>query len=291
MATVSSVGLVTGVGGGATNVWATWDGCTSHGPVAPAYGPLATGCVCNSTASDSAYAAVTVTPSISSISPSRGLIGATTSVTISGKGFGTSPTVNAGSGITVTINGSPTNTQINSSFAVASSAPSGNHSVTVTAGGQTSGRVNFYVQVPSTFNALSVTSTNLGCATGTAGTGAQVQYQALDQASPGTAINVSGMTPQEHFTVNGTEAFAGFRAFATPPNTDGAGKFLDIPVGTCFGPPVPSFNACVDVIQTFNIVAGTATFPISTTTTRRDCVQGIRVQVSPGSTFTIGIVN
>lgn len=154
---------------------------------------------------------------------------------------------------------------------------------------QGGGGITVNVQQPTTFEALSVTSANLGCDAGTAGTGAQVRYQTLDQAS--RVINFSGMTPQEHFTVNGTQAFPGFRPFATPQNTDASGQLLDIPVGTCYGPPVPSFNACVDVIQTFNIVVGSRTFPISTITTRRDCLNGIRVQVSPGSSYTIGTVN
>ena len=59
----------------------------------------------------------------------------------------------AGTGITVTVR-STSATQITADFAVASNAPSGNHSVTVTAGGQTSNNsVNFFVQVPTTLSA------------------------------------------------------------------------------------------------------------------------------------------
>jgi IPT/TIG domain len=88
---------------------------------------------------------------ITGISPSRGLIGATTIVTINGSGFGSSPTVNAGSGITFSYS-SRSATQIIVNFVVASTAPSGNHSVTVTnnsvSPARTSSSVNFYVQVP-----------------------------------------------------------------------------------------------------------------------------------------------
>ena len=88
---------------------------------------------------------------ITGISPSRGLIGATTIVTINGFGFGTSPTVNAGSNITFSYS-SRSATQIIVNFVVASNAPSGNHSVTVTnnsvSPARTSSSVNFYVQVP-----------------------------------------------------------------------------------------------------------------------------------------------
>jgi len=92
-------------------------------------------------------------PTVTSITPSRGLIGSTTAVTINGSVFGTNPTVQAGSGITVNIN-SASNTQISANFVVASNAPTGNHNVTVTAGGQTSNSVNFFVQVPTSLARL-----------------------------------------------------------------------------------------------------------------------------------------
>src|SRR2546423_7553572 len=103
----------------------------------------------------------------------------------------------------------------------------------------------------------------------------------------------AGYTPQEHFTVNGNSAFAGFRSFATPPTTDSNGRFLDIPVGTCFD-PAPSANVCVDVVQTFNIAVDSVTYSIGTVTTRRDCVQGIRVIVANGGgaqSASLGTVN
>jgi len=99
-----------------------------------------------------------VRPKITSLSPTRGLIGRAIDVTINGRGFGTNPTVNvAGTGITVTIT-SKTNTQINTSFAIASNAGAGNHGVTVTSRGQTSNTVNFFVQVPSRLARTSISN-------------------------------------------------------------------------------------------------------------------------------------
>ena len=63
--------------------------------------------------------------------------------------------MNAGTGITVTY-GSKSDTSITANFVVATNATAGNHSVTVTAGGQTSAAKTFYVQVPSK---LSISST------------------------------------------------------------------------------------------------------------------------------------
>ena len=94
-------------------------------------------------------ARLAVQPTVTSISPPRGLIGNSISVTIDGAGFNASSlSVSAGSDITVTVN-SHTDTQIQASFAIAPTASGGNHGVTVSAGGQTSPAAN-YVQVPHT---------------------------------------------------------------------------------------------------------------------------------------------
>ncbi len=93
-------------------------------------------------------ATVFVTPSVTGISPARGLIGATTSVTLQGNGFAAGATVNAGTGISVTIN-SISATQIQASFNVSTSTQAGDHSVTVTVNGQTSNSVNFFGEGPS----------------------------------------------------------------------------------------------------------------------------------------------
>ena len=235
----------------------------------------------------------TVTPTIS---PGKGLIGTTVRVTVNGSGFGSNPTVNVGgTGITLTYS-SKSDTQIVVDFKMdTASSTAGNHAVSVTGPGGTSSSVNFFVQVPTNFSAISVAPQVAFCDLGSTGYWAVAQYQVVDQS--GVAIQVSGLTPQEHFTVNGTAAFAGFRPFADPPTTGGAGTFDDKPVGTCISPPPPP-NRCADVVQTFNIVvptgSGTIAYPISTVTTRRDCQQGIRVQVTPptpASTFTLGTVN
>jgi len=287
IASIQGAGQVKGVSGGTATIDASYNGITWR----------FNGSVCIGTqVPGDGNGPGNVKPKITGISPAGGIVGGSTSVTISGTGFGAnrgSSTVNPGSGITPDYNNiSWSDTQIGVTFQVASNATSGSHNVTVTtAVGTSNNDKTFYVQVPTLFSGLSVTQTDLGCAPNTAGIGAKVQYQVLDQATQGNGVLVAGMTPQEHFTVNGTPAYDGFKPFATPQNTDGQGKFTDIPVGTCFGPPVPQTNICVDAVQTFNIVVGTSTFSINTTTTRRDCVQGIRVQISPGSTYTIGTVN
>lgn len=146
VATVA-VGLVTGAGGGTSTITANVSG--AYWIWDPNWW-----CYILFYVPTSGNATANVKPNITGISPPRGLIGATTSVTISGSGFGANPTVNAGSGITVTRN-SFSDTQIQASFAVASNAPSGNHSVTVSTTQGTSNSVNFYVQVPNHLQVVS----------------------------------------------------------------------------------------------------------------------------------------
>jgi IPT/TIG domain-containing protein len=90
----------------------------------------------------------TVTPQITSISPSNGLFGAGVNVTISGQGFnGTNLTVSAGSGIITSVQSS-SSTQIQVFFAISSSTSGGNRNVSVTASGQTSNTVVFTLPTP-----------------------------------------------------------------------------------------------------------------------------------------------
>jgi hypothetical protein len=297
-ATVSSSGQVSAVGAGETTIQASWTDyrydlrfvpCSDFGPGAPNCND------CNQPVEvhPSPSATQSVRPRITSISPARGVAAGTTSVTITGRGFRTPVSANAGSGITVSNATVNSTTSITADFAVAANATGGNRAVTVTCRSRTSNNdKTFFVQIPSEFIPVNLATANLGCATGAAGFGAEVSYQVADQSAQ--AITVSGMTPQERFTVNGTLAFPDFRAFATPPTTDANGKFLDTPIGTCAGPPPPSFNFCVDVVQTFNIVVGSTTFSIPTVTTRRDCMQGMRVVVTTGAvsrTSSLGTVN
>jgi len=148
-------------------------------------------------------------------------------------------------------------------------------------------------QVPTYFGALSAEATDGGCATGSGGVFITVHFQVLDQY--GSSMQVSGVTPQEHVTVNGTPAFPGFRSFATPPTTVVDGKFDDDPVGTCY-PPNTSGNPCVTVVQPFQALYSGTAYPISTTTSRRDCNLGVQDAISGNpqtynKTFTQGTVN
>jgi len=132
------------------------------------------------------------------------------------------------------------------------------------------------------------------CTLNSAGAGAIPHYQVLDQT--GSSMTVGGMTPQEDVSRDGVDWGRGFLSFATPPQTNPDGTFDDNPVGTCFGPPIPSQNLCVSVVQTFNIVYNNITYPIFTVMTRRDCVKGIRGNISgnpagDNGSFSFGTVN
>jgi hypothetical protein len=98
-----------------------------------------------------------VAPTISGISPAQGLVGTAINVTVSGSGFLSGSTVSAGPNISVTNVNVTSSSQITATFTPTnSSSAGGNQAVTVTSGGQATNSTNFYVQVPTHFQRVSV---------------------------------------------------------------------------------------------------------------------------------------
>lgn len=96
--------------------------------------------------------AMNVTPVIEGFTPGRGPISNSIPVTVDGVGFGSNPSLQvAGSGVTVSVS-SRSDTEIQATFAIGSSATPGNHGVTVTntsvVPNQVSGSQNWFVQIP-----------------------------------------------------------------------------------------------------------------------------------------------
>jgi hypothetical protein len=286
VATVDSSGLATALTGGYTDITCYWDTYSWF------WDDMDESCD-ESEAPYEAGICFNVGPHINSISPTKGGVGQTVSVAIFGAGFsecGSNSISISGSGVSAADVSFISTGVLSANFQIQSDASAGNHSVTVYSGGLPSNSVNFFVQAPSSFVPISLSNANLGCEGTDVGYGGQVLYRVLDQN--GQNMSAAGYTPQEHFTVNGTDRFPGFLSFATPRTTDSDGRFLDTPVGSCFA--APSFNGCADIVQTFNIVVGTVTYTIPTVTTRRDCVQGIRVIVTNGGSSvaaSLGTVN
>ena len=86
------------------------------------------------------------------MSPERALVGQPVDVTINGSGFGTgTPTINAGTGITISNVQLINSGEVRARFTIAMNAPPGNHAVSVTTSfGQSSTVLgNFFVQIPS----------------------------------------------------------------------------------------------------------------------------------------------
>jgi YD repeat-containing protein len=132
------------------------------------------------------------------------------------------------------------------------------------------------------------------CPFNTLGSGFDVHYQVLDQ--DGNALPVGGMTPLESVTSTAGENISK-QPFSTPTSTNPDGTFDDVPLGSCFGPPIPQSNVCISVTQTFNIIfTDGLTYPISTTSSSRQCANGISLTVTgnplgENSSFSIGTVN
>ncbi|HUI55926.1 MAG TPA: protease pro-enzyme activation domain-containing protein [Bryobacteraceae bacterium] len=127
-----------------------------------------------------------LTPTLSSISPSSGAPGANVPVTLIGTNFVSPLTINiSGTGVTpsgVTINSS---TQATATFQIASGATLGGRSVTVKTNNGTSGTVTFTVAQPTpTLTSISPSSASLNSSTSVTLTGTNL-------ATPAT-INISG---------------------------------------------------------------------------------------------------
>jgi YD repeat-containing protein len=150
--------------------------------------------------------------------------------------------------------------------------------------------------VPTYFQATSASPllSSSFCPFNTLGTGFDVHYQVLDQ--DGNPLPVGGMTPLESVTSTAGENISN-QPFSTPVNTNPDGTFDDVPLGSCFGSPIPQTNTCMSVTQTFNIIFTDGfTYPISTTSSSRQCANGISLNVSgnpvgENSSFSIGTVN
>jgi hypothetical protein len=93
-----------------------------------------------------------VAPTITSISPAQGLVGAPIGVTITGTGFASGASVSAGSNISVSSVSVSSSTKITATFtSTNSSSAGGSQAVTVSVAGQPSNKQNFLVQIPTHF--------------------------------------------------------------------------------------------------------------------------------------------
>lgn len=195
-----------------------------------------------------------VAPVITSISPAKGVAGGSTTVTISGTGFGSSPTVSVSGGVTATVN-SASNTQITATITVPGTTPGGNQNLTVTAQAIQSLPVLFMVLTPKSLKVVS--ATNLGC-TGSHNYGIQIDvlYQVLDQS--GQPLQVAGLIPWEQ----GTFLTGGNVDQQLGAATDASGTFHDTPLGVCSAIPIPGLP--LTNTQNISMHINTSVFPVRT---------------------------
>jgi hypothetical protein len=224
---------------------------------------------------------IVVKPKINSITPARGLIGTAVPVTISGQGFGITPTVNAGTGISANVNIAQSSFyQVVATFTIAATAPTGDNAVTVTVGGQTSNSVNFYVQVPTSLSVLGSsvlptgTTPDYGCQPGAdGGIKISVRYQVLDQG--GQPIRSNQMEPQEkllNYVLNGgssSNPFPNWRDVGPSPAvtgtsqyTDANGQFLDAPYGACATSGYLPLTVTYDQPMSILVVGGSTNYAV-----------------------------
>jgi hypothetical protein len=227
-------GIVEGMSAGMSQIVAEWPlvrtiqdgGTTCMQYMEPAY----------------AEAPVEVLPRIDGISPERILIGTPVDVTISGTGLGRVTSIDAGTGITVSIT-SVSNAEIRARFNVDVNAPAGNHGVfAITSTGARSNGGNFFVQVPTSLRVLSQSIFSgggllaNGCPTSSPfGFRVRVRYEVLDQSGNRIMITIPLRENLLDPRVDGQSAGGNnLDTFVTASGTtDSDGTFMDEPVGAC----------------------------------------------------------
>ena len=245
VASVSGVGSaadVTGVAVGTATVTGQWevftftmehdlDGpyCVESSDMTQASGPLR------------------VTPKIDNITPGLGPVDSPVGISIVGSGFGNSPTVTVGGGgITASIQ-SASATSISVTLNISAEASGGNHAITVTANGQQSNSMDFYVQIPTKLrrNTEGELRDEGGC-----GAIRTPTYTLLDQNGEGDPINTNGRV---------SEAIVGFSSvpsgISPPPATERTmtnGNFPD-DVGYIISSCPPAFTATFDQFFTVHL--------------------------------------
>jgi len=280
VATVDSNGNVSCASAGQATITAYWGNAvtTSNGGLQQFCGISS----CPTTNQQSSVTA-TVKPTITSISPPRGMVGTATGVTINGTGFISGSTqVNAGSNISVTNVSVSSPTQLTATFTPTNSASAGgNQSVKVAVNGQPSdSSVNFFVQVPTKLVRLDFP-------------GALMGVGPLKAVPPGDVIDLNGnhvrtnvcgvyrnyafdIEDSNSTTINGTytftEMFSNYSStvpgLTVPPsksfNFTGDGAVTDIQAFTTVLPACPGSNDHESFDMTFSVTVGGTVYPIST---------------------------
>ena len=206
-----------------------------------------------------------VAPTISSISPAQGSVGAGTQVTITGTGFASGASVSAGPNISVSGVSVSSSTEIAAKFTPTnSSSAGGNQAVTVTVAGQPSNSKNFFDQVPTSLSIVAgtdSTSPEASCSAGSFGTGCGVTrsftYQVNDQN--GNSIQTAGLEVWDAIATTSPNnlSISGYNTTCSPSNTgpcgvttNSSGQFEEQPGLSVCSTVCRVNNACTKAGQT-----------------------------------------
>jgi len=190
---------------------------------------------------------VAITPRIDNVTPGLGPVDSPVGISIVGSGFGNSPTVTVGGGGITTSVQSSSATSISVTLNISAEASGGNHAITVTANGQQSNSVDFYVQIPTKLERKSMSDLQNegGC-----GAVRNLSYTVLDQN--GDPIDMGGIISE------GISGFTGPQGVRPPDATERTivhGAFPD-DVGYTIGTCPPPFTATF--IQSFTVHLNTS---------------------------------
>jgi hypothetical protein len=173
---------------------------------------------------------VIVKPKLTSISPTLGMIGVATNVTLSGAGFiSGQTTVDAGSNIAVSQISVSSSTQLTAVFTPTNSTSAGgNQSVTVSVNGQPSNSQTFYNQLPTLVQVIGTTAQGAAvCPAKQHGWSRLVTDQLFDQGTSPRPITAAGVVVADSIVVTTPNAL-GIRGTVTGSfNTDANGSWPD----------------------------------------------------------------
>jgi hypothetical protein len=217
-------------------------------------------------------------PVITGLGPGGGTPGQTVGVTITGSGFGTNPSVNAGDGVSVSVTGA-SDTQITANFAVAANAATGGRTVTVTKNGLTSNGASFTVGDPTpVITSVSPDSGGAGTDTPVTITGSGFGTNPEVTVDNGVTAAVQSASPTSivcTFSIDGNAA-SGSRTVRVTSRGIGGNGFLGVPGSPSASAATAGFSVTPPPTPTLE-GPGSVTRAESATFTIRNAVRGARI--------------
>ncbi len=218
-------------------------------------------------------------PTLTSISPNSGSVGATVTVTLTGSNLSGATSINAGPGITVNGINVASATQITANFAIAANASSGAQNVTVTTPAGTSNAVPFTINPPAapTLNSINPNTGQLGATVTVTLTGSNLSGATAINAGPGVTINGINVASATQITAN--------FAIAASAATGAQNVTVTTPAGTSNAVPFTINPPLTPTLSSINPNTGQLGATVTVTLTGNNLSGATAVNAGPGVTI------